>query len=203
MLVMDKIRDEGLDINTTQISAPNNLSEKFDSHIFHDLEKIALIDLISVMIISGSNDAAYILACWHSGDESSFIEKMNSKSSQLKLMDTYWASCSGLTRNSYITLNDSLKLMEEFIQRYSEVSSMCKKKQYTYKGSVINNSNSLVYKFDDVEGVNFSSLKGIGVNLVSNWVRDNKNYISIVLGAANRKECIELSERIIIESMNK
>lgn len=203
MLVMDKIRDEGLDINTTQISAPNNLSEKFDSHIFHDLEKIALIDLISVMIISGSNDAAYILACWHSGDESSFIEKMNSKSSQLKLMDTYWASCSGLTRNSYTTLNDSLKLMEEFIQRYSEVSSMCKKKQYTYKGSVINNSNSLVYKFDDVEGVNFSSLKGIGVNLVSNWVRDNKNYISIVLGAANRKECIELSERIIIESMNK
>lgn len=203
ILVMDKVRDKGLDINTTQVSIPYDLNEKFNNHIFYGDKQITLVDLLEAMIVSGSNEAAYVLACWHSGNEQSFIEKMNSKSRQLQLMDTYWASCSGLTREAYITLNDSLKLVEEFIEHYPEISNICNKKQYTYKEKVINNPNRLVHKFENVKGINYSNLKGVGTNLVNYWIKDNKNYISVVLGAANRKECIDLSEWVMTEFMNR
>lgn len=159
--------------------------------------KISLSTLIQSTLIASSNEAAYALACWHSGSESYFIPQMIRKSHMLGLTNSHYTSCSGLDRSAYTTAQDMSKLAKVFVSKYTTLASYCSLKYFEFNGKKVSNTNKLLLAHAAVIGLKTGNLVGIGSNLINYWIDEDMHYISIVLGAKTRDTCYALSEEFM------
>ncbi|WP_218690271.1 D-alanyl-D-alanine carboxypeptidase family protein [Psychrobacter sp. BF1] len=199
MLAWDKIKQDNLDPAVTLIEMPVDLlRESSDYYKFYKKgEKISLSTLIQSTLIASSNEAAYALACWHSGSESYFIPQMIRKSHMLGLTNSHYTSCSGLERSAYTTAQDMSKLAKVFVSKYTTLASYCSLKYFEFNGKKVSNTNKLLLSHAAVIGLKTGNLVGIGSNLINCWIDEDVHYISIVLGAESQESCYELSKRIM------
>ncbi len=69
-------------------------------------------DLLTALLVSSANDAAYTLALYHSGDIPTFVAAMNARAQELGLKDTAYGNVSGLDNaKQYSTPRDIAWLM--------------------------------------------------------------------------------------------
>ncbi len=76
------------------------------------IPRVTLYDVINILMISRSNDAANIIAEAVAGSTENFVNLMNEKNIELKLKNTHYELPTGLGVNSYTTAEDTVKLME-------------------------------------------------------------------------------------------
>ncbi len=68
-------------------------------------------DLLTAMLVSSSNDAAYTLAVFHSGSEASFAAEMNERAKSLGMEDTFFENSTGFdATQQYSTARDVANL---------------------------------------------------------------------------------------------
>ncbi|MGP9491060.1 Mur ligase family protein [Psychrobacter sp. AOP7-B1-24] len=201
MLVWDKVKQDNLDPALTFVEMPVDLLKGSSEYykFYQKNEKIPLSVLVQSALIASSNEAAFALACWHSGDEASFITKMVRKSQVLGLTNSRWCSSSGLNKNAHTTAQDMSTLAKVFISQYPEVAAYCALKSFTFNGKRVLNTNKLMHTHANILGVKTGNLVGIGSNLINHWTDDGVHYLSIVLGAESRKTCYELSTKMMIQ----
>jgi D-alanyl-D-alanine carboxypeptidase len=95
-----------LESGKTQLAI--NLPESF----LEGISKATVYDIVNVLMISRSNDAANIIAEAVAGSIEDFVKLMNEKSKELKLKNTNFELPTGLGSNSQTTAEDTVKLME-------------------------------------------------------------------------------------------
>lgn len=199
MLIWDKVKQDNIDPAQTLIEMPVDLLKGSSEYyqFYKKGEKIPLIILIESALIASSNEAAFALACWHSGSETDFVPHMVRKSHSLGLTHSHWTSCTGLERQAHTTVQDMSKLAKVFISQYAAIASYCSLGTFKYNNKKVFNTNKLMSVYPNVKGLKTGNLKGIGSNLINYWTDDDVHYLSIVLAAENRETCYRLSEEIM------
>ncbi len=174
-------------------------------------EKIKASDLLKIMLIESSNDAAYAFGEYfrekHSFD---LVEKMNQKASELGMNDTFFTEAAGLDdEKSFSTSRDLVKLVE-YSFRYDLIYQILKTPQTEVasidgglKHQVLNTNKLLGLLLNIIGGkTGFTELAGGSMVLVTQTPSDSSRLITIVLGSNDRfsdtKKLVEWSEKAYI-----
>lgn len=123
--------------------------------------------LIKCIVIASGNDASVAMAEHLEGSEAEFVKKMNERAKQLKMKNTHFEDCCGLTdsENHYTTAEDIAIMSRELITKYPEVlqySSIWMENivHNTRQGSSefgLTNTNKLLRSFDGCVGLKTGS----------------------------------------------
>lgn len=134
-------------------------------------ERWNLADLLRVMLVSSSNDAAFAIADSlkedGSVDDSYFIKLMNRKAAELGLLQTYFLSATGLDltetlAGAYGSCEDVVKLMNYIIGAHREIIDATAENSISLNGRDFKNTNMLLDKLPVYFGgkTGFSDLSG-------------------------------------------
>ncbi|WP_201550845.1 D-alanyl-D-alanine carboxypeptidase family protein [Psychrobacter fjordensis] len=169
ILVWDKVMENKIDSVTTTVEMPVSLLKGSSEYyqFYQKGEQIPLIVLIESALIASSNEAAFALACWHSGTEQTFVTQMVRQSYFLGLKGSHWTSCSGLDRKAYTTAQDMSKLAKVFISQYGAIAAFCSLKYFEFNGKRVLNTNKLMRSHPHILGLKTGNLVGIGSNLIN------------------------------------
>ncbi len=94
-------------------------------------ERMIVRDLISMMLVESSNDAAYALAAyaWEQGID--FVAKMNQRAAALQMSDCRFTDPAGLDDSAYCTARDLLRLVEATLQTAPQLWPIMAQSQLT------------------------------------------------------------------------
>lgn len=147
--------------------------------------EIALIDAIKALITKSANDVAVAVAERIAGSEEKFARLMTQKARSLGMNATVFKNAHGLphseqttTARDMITL--ALRLNDDFPRYYSLFAT----RSFTYDGETYRNHNTLLDRFEGIDGIKTGYTAASGFNLVSSVRRDGKHVIGAVFGGA-------------------
>lgn len=139
MTVLVVIEDENYDLEETILISPQAASQE-DVPIYGNLragEKLKVKDLIELMLIYSSNDAAWAISEKNGTQE--FVAKMNEKAKLLGLENTYFSNPTGLDpqkiefnrenleKFNYSTAEDLAKLTKYILKYHPEIFDILRK----------------------------------------------------------------------------
>ena len=162
-------------------------------------EKISIENLLNIMLIESSNDAAFALAEFISKD--AFVDLMNYYAQDLELADTKFFNPTGLDEASpskesnFSTVQDLARLAEYILKNYPRIFEITTKKNYgvfNHDGSLRyfmpQNINELLGEIPGIIGgkTGFSILANGCLLLVVNGEEKGSYIINVVLGSGDR-----------------
>ena len=183
------------DVVQVEKSAVERSKEEGGGQDLYSGEKIKASDLLKLMLIESSNDAAYAfdehLADVYSID---LVEKMNQKATELEMADTFFTEAAGLDdKQGFSTARDLTKLVK-YSFRHSLLYDILK----TDRAEVVSvdgrlshqllNTNKLLGILFNVVGgkTGYTDLAGGSMVLVTKSPTGEGNLVSIVLGSNDR-----------------
>lgn len=155
-------------------------------------DKMSVKDLLYIMLIDSSNQAAYALS--EGKSEEKFVAMMNQKAREIGLFDTYLADPTGLSSENSSTAEDLVKLTEHLLENYPIITEISRTKEFdlyrsdgTFYGK-LNNTNELLGEIPEIIGgkTGFTTdAKGCLLLVLNNPV-NNDYLIYVILGADDR-----------------
>ena len=120
-------------------------------------EKMTVRNLLKLMLIESSNDAAYALAAYAKNQGINFITEMNTKARVLDMADSNFIDPAGLNDNAYSTVKDLIKLVE-YSLNYREIWDISSEKTAIVESSdeqikhTVQSTNRLLGLIKDIIG---------------------------------------------------
>ncbi len=163
-------------------------------------ESLKVEDLIRIMLVESSNDAAYALA-EAGGEIKTFVERMNEKARQLGLKNTKYFNPTGLDLESqdkkqynFSTTEDLIKIGEHLLFRNKKILSFLSENNYPLynpNGSlhhILRNTNLLLGKIKGIIGGKTGWTESArGCLLILLKCRSADSYlVAVVLGSEDR-----------------
>ena len=146
-------------------------------------EKWKLADIIDIILLSSSNDAAFALSCGFSEtpepNNTQFLKLMNNKAAALGMKQTYFFNATGLdisdsAAGAYGSCEDTVKLMNYMLRNYADVLEITTRASLNLNDRVFENTNKIINKFplllagktgfDDLAGGNLIIAVNKGLN---------------------------------------
>ena len=156
-------------------------------------------DLIKIMILTSSNDAAAALAEFYAFGLPDFVELMNKKAADLGMSQTVFFDPTGLSPINQSTANDIRKLMKYIALNHPEILDYSREKVF----GNLQNINIFAGQSDFLGGKT-GYLEEAKENLVSLFSANNRRIIIIVLGSENRfEQTWELFNNYLIQYRNE
>jgi len=149
-------------------------------------EKYQLEDLIKIMLITSSNDAAYAIA----EDIPDFVGLMNKKAKQLSMNQTKYEEPSGLSRENISSARDVLKLTRYILKNYPQLFEITKKDAIIVNKKKFYNINQ-IRKLQGFLGGKTGYIPESKENAVSIFSLNHEKIILIVSGANSRLQATE------------
>lgn len=155
-------------------------------------EMLSVKNLLYIMLIESSNDAAYALAELKGVD--TFVDLMNFETMKLGLSGSRFVDVGGLSPDNYSTAEDLVKLTKYLLENYPliwEIVSLQNFKLYTPEGIFhheLVNTNELLGKIPDIVGGKTgktAEAKGCLLLVLKNH-GNSSNLVYIVLGSDDR-----------------
>lgn len=143
--------------------------------------------LLEGVAIASANDAATALAERLSGDEATFVERMNAKARDLALTATRFANAHGLPDPSQrSSAHDLAVLIMRLLQDYPDSRILLGGQTFVFNGRVYVRHIPLFNDPVGVQALKTGFTREAGYNLaVSAW-RGSQQFVMIVLGARTR-----------------
>jgi D-alanyl-D-alanine carboxypeptidase len=143
--------------------------------------------LLEGVAIASANDAATALAEKLSGDEATFVARMNTKGQELGLTGTHFANPHGLPDPSQrSTARDLAELTSRLLRDYPDARTLLGGQTFIYNGRVYARHIPLFNDPGGVQALKTGFTNEAGYNLaVSAW-RGGQQFVMIVLGARTR-----------------
>ena len=156
-------------------------------------EEITVQNLLKLMLIESSNDAAYALAYHANNKGINFVDKMNEKAQLLNMNDSNFLDPAGLNDNAYSTSEDLVKLIK-YSFKYDLVWEILTEKSIVVKsvdGKIehkVESTDQLLGIIPDIFGGKTGNTdKALGCMILVVDIPDkNDKLISIVLGSRSR-----------------
>ncbi len=162
------------------------------------VRKYPLNRMIKGLIVQSGNDAAIALAEHISGNEASFVEKMNQTAKEMGLNSTNFTNPTGWPDpNHYTTARDIVTLTRQVIREFPEQYKLHSLKEYSYNGIKQYNRNKLLWRDPTVDGVKTGHTESAGYCLVASAARNDMRLISVILGAENEKSRADYSQELL------
>ena len=150
-------------------------------------EKVQLSEMIKGIAVASGNDAAMAVAEYFGqGDYRNFVARMNQKARSLGMTSTTFKNPNGLPAPGHIsTARDLMTMAAAYIRKYPGALSIHSMTTYTHNGSTRHNANSLLGKYEGVDGLKTGFVCSSGFNIVATAKRGDTRLIAVVLGASN------------------
>ena len=156
-------------------------------------EEITVQNLLKMMLIESSNDAAYALAYYANGKGINFAEKMNEKARLLSMNDSNFLDPAGLNDDAYSTSEDLVKLIR-YSFKYDLIWEILTEKSIVVKSTdgkiehKLENTNQLLGVVPDIFGgkTGYTDSALGGMILVVDIPDKNDKLISVILGSRSR-----------------
>lgn len=168
-------------------------------------DRFAVRSLLSALLITSANDAAVVLAEYHSGSVSAFADAMNERAAQLGLHDTSYANPTGFDhQNQYSTPRDIAWLMQHVLQepeiakrmekRWARITSMAGKQ------IALNHTHALLHDSEmPVASGKTGTTSKAGECLVSLVESSDRQYITVLLQSDGRYADMEVLLDVLVE----
>ncbi len=157
-------------------------------------EIVTMDQLLHMLLIPSSCDAANVIAMEVSGSIEGFVALMNQKAADLKMENTHFVNAHGLHDDAQVTTAYDLYLLAQEILKHPQLTEICEKYSYTVPPTnikesernfsttnyMINPTSSWYYK--RVRGLKTGFTDAAGRNLVSLAEKDGSRYITVVMG---------------------
>lgn len=157
-------------------------------------EQLAVQDLVSMMLVESSNDAAYALAAAAQERGVDFVELMNRKAHALGMEDCLFKDPAGLDDTAYCTASDLVRLVRAALQSAPQLWPILSSRQLSIRsldGKQIHDIKSTDVLLDSIPGIiggktgNTDAAKGCMILVVKVPGKDD-TLIAIVLGSRQR-----------------
>ncbi len=173
-------------------------------------EELRVKDLLKIMLIESSNDAAYALT--EPIGEKQFVSLMNIKAKEIGMADSYFFDPMGLDREdkqdnskeNYSSAYDLAKLASYIIKEHKEIFKITSNKKYKLvlengkTHHILKNTNKLLGKIGGIIGGKTGYTDRAGQCLLLLMKRGNNYYLSIVLGSEDRfKDSLTIINNLI------
>ncbi len=158
-------------------------------------EEISVQNLLKLMLIESSNDAAYALAWYANSKGINFVDKMNEKALSLSMNDSNFLDPAGLNDSAYSTAEDLVKLIK-YSLKYNLIWEILTEKSIVVRsvdGKIehkVENTDQLLGVIPDIFGGKTGNTdKALGCMILVVDIPDkNDKLISVVLGSRSRFE---------------
>ena len=165
-------------------------------------QKLSVSDLLEAAMIRSGNDAAYSLAEHVCESEEAFVRLMNAKAESLGMDNTCFANSTGMpVRSKKLSDNEStagdLLLLARDLVKYESILDMTSRSTekiqnanglYTY-----DNRNTLVKKYDEIDGLKTGFTNAAKYCIVATSKRCDHRVITILLGVENKRNRYNIS----------
>ncbi len=157
-------------------------------------EHIFVRDLVAMMLVESSNDAAAALAAYARGQGMDFIGQMNEKAYELGMRDCTFKDPAGLDDTAYCTANDLLRLVRAALVQAPELWPIMATQQLTVRSAdgdithEVKSTDELLGQFAGIIGGKTGNTDGaLGCLILVVQLPENRGtLVSIVLGSRTR-----------------
>ncbi|MCF7844992.1 MAG: serine hydrolase [Kiritimatiellales bacterium] len=154
-------------------------------------ERFTVGDLLSALLISSANDAAYVLAVHHSGTLDAFVEEMNQRAQTLGLKNTQYANPSGLDSVNQWSTPQDLAWLATYAIKNPEIKERLSKRGmniYSTSGQQITlvHTHAFMHADTPVVAGKTGTTDGAKQCLLSFVKIDNKDYLVVLMYSLNR-----------------
>ncbi|MEI6639738.1 MAG: penicillin-binding transpeptidase domain-containing protein [Chlorobium sp.] len=162
---------------------------------FREGDKIKLIDLVRAAMVSSSNDAAFAIALFLSGNVESFVAAMNSKAKMIGMKNSTFTNPAGFDNGPYAgnisTAGDLMRLTEYSVRNplFNQIARLDKvvvQEQSSQRVYWLRTHNKLLDKYPYAVGIKTGYTSKAGGCLIARAIKDNKDMLLVMLNARNR-----------------
>ena len=161
-------------------------------------KKVSVSDLLKGIIIQSGNDASVAIAESAGGTERGFVDLMNAYAGSLGMNSTIFQNSTGLPdANHFSSAKDLATLTTDFINKFPNIYSLYKEKQFTFNNIKQLNRNKLLWRDDSSDGVKTGHTEAAGYCLVGSAKRGDMRLITVVAGSDSDNNRFLSSQRLL------
>ena len=192
LLVMEAI-SEGRVALTDEVLISDYASSMGGSQVFlREGERMTVEELIQCAVIASANDACVALAEYVAGSEDAFVERMNERAKELKMVGANFENTTGLddTAANHVCSANDIAIMSKELIKYDLITKFSSTWQDEIRDGefVLTNTNRLVRYYDGCTGLKTGSTDKAGFCISATAKRGDMHLIAVVMGAQTRDE---------------
>ena len=162
---------------------------------FREGDNIKLIDLVRAAMVSSSNDAAFAIAIYLSGNIESFVASMNNKAKMIGMKNSFFTNPAGFDKGIYAgnisTAGDLMRLTEYSVRNplFNQIAQLEKvvvPEQSSHRVYWLRTHNKLLDKYPYAVGIKTGYTSKAGGCLIARAIKGNKDMLLVMLNARNR-----------------
>lgn len=213
ILIFDNIKSGNIKLDDI-VTTSEHAKSMGGSQVFLETgEKQTVDTLIKCIIIASGNDASVAMAEYIAGTEEKFVEMMNEKAKNLKMMNTHFEDCCGLTESDdhYTTAMDVAIMSRQLISDYPQIynySSIWMENiiHNTDKGTkefTLSNTNKLLKQYEWTTGLKTGSTSKAKYCVSATAKKNNIDLIAVVMCAPDYKTRFNEAEKLLEYGFSK
>ncbi len=165
-------------------------------------QKVTVSDLLEAAMIRSGNDAAYALAEYIGGTEKEFVYLMNDKAESLGMENTCFSNSTGMPMRSKVipdnesTAADLLLMARELVKHESILDMTSRPSEKIQNANGIfnyNNRNTLVKKYEEIDGLKTGFTNAAKYCIVATSKRCDHRVITILLGVETKRQRYDIA----------
>ncbi len=206
IVVFDLLKSGDLNLDDKIMVSENawRLSQSGYSSMFIMVgDEVSVEELLKGIIIASGNDACVALAEGVAGTEEEFAIIMNSKASEIGMVNTNFTNSSGINDpDNYSTVEDILLMSNYLIRNYPDYYEYFKEKTFTWDrtgGDPITqgNRNPLLYKNFGADGIKTGYLAVEKYSLASSIKKGERRLIAVGSGFETKNSRSRQSKKLL------
>ena len=185
------------------VNISKNASGMGGSQALLDTGEVQTLEtLLKSAIVASANDAAVAIAEHIYGSEDLFVQEMNKRAKELRMMDTVFKNCTGLPENGQHTTARDVAAMSQALfgkDDYYKYSSVWMYDLDHSDGRItqLTNTNRLIRLYDGCDGGKTGSTNEAGYCISATAKRSGMRLVAVVLGADAGKTRFSVAEDML------
>lgn len=154
-------------------------------------EVFTVEELMKAVAVHSANDASVALAEVIAGSEDAFVAMMNQKAEYLKLKNTKFLDCTGLTdEGHYSSASDVAIMSRELLNNHPKIIHYTTIWHDTFRDGRfdLDNTNKLVKRYRGTTGLKTGFTSKAGFCLSASAEREGSKFISVILGSGSNAD---------------
>ena len=197
---------EAIDVGTIklddQVCVSENAASMGGSQVFLEVgETMSVEDMLKSVIISSANDAAVALAEYVAGSEEAFVQKMNTRASELGMKNTCFENTNGLddTVTNHLTSARDIAIMSRELIKHEKILEYSSIWMDTIRNGEfgLTNTNRLVRFYNGATGLKTGSTAKAKFCVSATAKRGNMHLICVIMGAETRDERNAMATKLL------
>ena len=200
LLVMEALDSGKIKVSdTTTISA--YATKMGGSQVYlKEGEIFTVEELLKAVAVHSANDASVALGELVAGSEEAFVAMMNDKAQELKMKNTKFLDCTGLTdEGHYSSALDVSIMSRELLTKHPTIVRFTTIWHDSFRDGKfdLDNTNKLVKRYRGTTGIKTGFTNAAGFCLSASAERDGTKFISVVLGSKSNDMRFSESARLL------